>query len=97
MDELECIVERAVRSEEHQTALLYWIILNMLMMRPVFKQKWLPMFTVAHSLSRQTVAEFVEDRETLQYLGTIGVDFCQGYYIGEPKVEAIEVQHVSVV
>lgn len=52
---------------------------------------------VAHSLGKQTVAEFVEDRDTLEYLRTIGVDFCQGYYIGEPKVEAIETRHASVV
>ena len=52
---------------------------------------------VAHSLGKQTVAEFVEDRDTLQYLRTIGVDFCQGYYIGEPKIEAIETSQASVV
>ncbi|MDH5546068.1 MAG: EAL domain-containing protein [Gammaproteobacteria bacterium] len=40
---------------------------------------------VAHALGKETVAEFVEDRETVEFLASIGVDYCQGYYIGEPR------------
>jgi len=39
---------------------------------------------VAQALKKQTVAEFVQDEETLQALREIGVDFGQGYYLGRP-------------
>lgn len=32
----------------------------------------------------QTIAEFVEDEETLSILGLIGIDYAQGYGIGKP-------------
>lgn len=40
---------------------------------------------VAQGLGKQTVAEFVEDAETLDMLRTLGVDFAQGYHIGRPR------------
>ena len=40
---------------------------------------------VAKGLGKITVAEFVEDAETLSLLQDFGVDFAQGYYIGRPS------------
>jgi diguanylate cyclase (GGDEF)-like protein/PAS domain S-box-containing protein len=40
---------------------------------------------LAKGMGKKTVAEFVQDAETLALLKTIGVDFAQGYYIGKPK------------
>jgi diguanylate cyclase (GGDEF)-like protein/PAS domain S-box-containing protein len=39
---------------------------------------------LARGFELQTVAEGVEDAETLTLLGTLGVDFAQGYYIARP-------------
>lgn len=40
---------------------------------------------LGHSLGIQTIAECVEDRETLETLDRIGVDFAQGYLVGRPS------------
>ena len=40
---------------------------------------------VAKGLGKTTVAEFVEDAETLTLLESFGVDFAQGYHIGRPS------------
>ncbi|KMT65757.1 EAL domain-containing protein [Catenovulum maritimum] len=40
---------------------------------------------IAQSLGKVSVAEFVEDRETLEMLAEIGVDYAQGYYIAKPQ------------
>lgn len=42
---------------------------------------------VAKGMGKKTVAEFVENRETLSLLLTFGVDYAQGYYIGKPETE----------
>lgn len=39
---------------------------------------------IAHLLSKKTVAEFVENEETVRLLESIGVDFAQGYFFGRP-------------
>ena len=39
----------------------------------------------ASSLGLKTIAEFVEDKDSLDMLEKMGVDFVQGYYIGKPK------------
>lgn len=39
---------------------------------------------IGHRLNIRTVAESVEDEETLQVLRAIGVDYAQGYAIGRP-------------
>ena len=39
---------------------------------------------LARGLGKQTIAEFVGDAETLMLLRSYGVDFAQGYYVGEP-------------
>jgi diguanylate cyclase (GGDEF)-like protein/PAS domain S-box-containing protein len=40
---------------------------------------------MAHSLKLRTIAEFVEDAETLDMLTRYGVDCGQGHYVGEPE------------
>lgn len=40
---------------------------------------------VAHAIGIMTVAEWVEDRDTLELLRRIGVDFVQGYVIEKPQ------------
>jgi len=42
------------------------------------------MIDIAHCLNIKTVAEFVEDQETLDLLRSYGVDYGQGYFIGKP-------------
>jgi diguanylate cyclase (GGDEF)-like protein len=44
------------------------------------------MVELAHGLGKQTIAEFVEDEETLQLLAELGVDYAQGYHIGRPAL-----------
>lgn len=39
---------------------------------------------IAHSLGKKTIAEFVEDAETVQVLKEIGIDYVQGYYLSHP-------------
>lgn len=39
---------------------------------------------VARGMGMKTVAEFVEDAETLEILRQLGVDYAQGYHIGRP-------------
>ena len=41
---------------------------------------------VGHVMNTMTIAEFVEDEETLLKLKEIGVDFVQGYGIGKPEL-----------
>jgi PAS domain S-box-containing protein len=40
--------------------------------------------SLARGLGQQTIAEGVEDRETLALLAESGVDFAQGYHLGRP-------------
>lgn len=44
------------------------------------------MTEVARTLGKHTVAEFVENSETLSLLQEYGVDYAQGYYIGRPEL-----------
>jgi diguanylate cyclase (GGDEF)-like protein len=39
---------------------------------------------IAKELGKQTIAEFVEDEETLAILRDLGVNYAQGYHIGRP-------------
>lgn len=47
------------------------------------------MIEVARTLGKYTVAEFVENQETLELLQEYGVDYAQGYYIGKPEKLAL--------
>jgi len=40
---------------------------------------------VAHALGKKTIAESVENIETLDLLKELGVDFAQGHYLGKPS------------
>ena len=40
---------------------------------------------VGKATGKQTVAECVEDEETLELLRQIGIDFAQGYHVGRPR------------
>lgn len=45
---------------------------------------------LARGFGQQTIAEGVEDAETLQLLREYGVDFAQGYHVGRPApVDAV--------
>jgi diguanylate cyclase (GGDEF)-like protein/PAS domain S-box-containing protein len=39
---------------------------------------------IARGLGKRTIAEFVEDAETLELLRDMGVDFAQGFYVASP-------------
>ena len=39
---------------------------------------------IAHALGKQTIAEFVQNEQTLNLLKGYGVDFAQGHYLGKP-------------
>jgi diguanylate cyclase (GGDEF)-like protein/PAS domain S-box-containing protein len=39
---------------------------------------------IARGLGKRTIAEFVEDAETLEMLRGMGVDFAQGFYVAKP-------------
>jgi diguanylate cyclase (GGDEF)-like protein/PAS domain S-box-containing protein len=45
---------------------------------------------LASGLHKLTVAEFVEDAETLEMVRQIGVDYAQGYYIGKPQPHLLQ-------
>lgn len=40
---------------------------------------------IAKGLGKRTIAEHVEDAQTLDVLRAMGVDFAQGYFIGRPS------------
>lgn len=44
------------------------------------------MVGVARGLGKKTVAEFVEDEETVNLLREFGVNYAQGYHIGKPHI-----------
>jgi len=52
---------------------------------PIDKHLVQAMVHLARNLGKQTIAEFVEDRETLDILREIEVDCAQGFYIGRPR------------
>ena len=41
----------------------------------------------AHAFNKQVVAEFVTSQAIVDLLIEYGVDFAQGYFIGEPKLD----------
>ncbi|HEX5983242.1 MAG TPA: EAL domain-containing protein [Solirubrobacterales bacterium] len=43
------------------------------------------MVAVARNFEMTTVAEGVEDRDTFELLGDLGIDMVQGYYVGRPQ------------
>lgn len=43
------------------------------------------MIDIAHNLGKKAVAEFVEDKETMDLLISYGIDYIQGYLVGMPQ------------
>ena len=41
--------------------------------------------TIVRGLGKQTIAEFVEDAAAAERVKELGVDFLQGFYVGEPR------------
>jgi len=41
---------------------------------------------LAHMMGKKTVAEYVENKEILDKLADIGVDYAQGYYVEKPRL-----------
>ncbi|HHK67277.1 MAG TPA: EAL domain-containing protein [Candidatus Acetothermia bacterium] len=52
---------------------------------PVDEHLVLAIVHLAQGLGKKTIAEFVEDAETLEILRRIGVDCAQGFYIDRPR------------
>ncbi len=40
---------------------------------------------IAHSFNKKTVAEYVDNREIVEVLESIGIDYAQGYFVSKPK------------
>lgn len=40
--------------------------------------------TIAQTIGKKTIAEYVQDAKSLKMLRKLGADYAQGYYIGEP-------------
>ena len=47
------------------------------------------MVQIAAQLGLQTVAEFVESQASLDCLQQLGIDYAQGYFIGQPQPLAL--------
>ncbi len=45
---------------------------------------------VASGFGKRTIAEFVQDDETIELLHKYGIDYAQGYYIGKPSLELLD-------
>ena len=50
------------------------------------------MHNIAHIMGKETIAEFVESEETARLLTEMGVNYLQGYYIGEPEITAFDLE-----
>lgn len=48
------------------------------------------MVDVAQGMWIKTVAEFVENKETVAILRELGVDYAQGYFIGKPAQDVLK-------
>ncbi|MGB5335951.1 MAG: EAL domain-containing protein [Woeseiaceae bacterium] len=45
---------------------------------------------IGHEAGMQTVAEYVQDAETLDLLGKLGVDLAQGFFVGRPVKHPVQ-------
>jgi len=50
---------------------------------------------IAHTLGKQTVAEFVESAEVIQLLKECGVDYIQGFYVDKPRPDLVSQVHTQ--
>ena len=53
------------------------------------------MVDVANKLGKKTIAEFVDNPETVKKLIELGVDFGQGYYFGKPIKKLLPEKYIS--
>lgn len=53
------------------------------------------MVDIARAYGKKTVAEFVENANTVELLLQYGVDYAQGYYIGKPAAFALHFEQIS--
>jgi len=44
---------------------------------------------IAHALGKKTIAEFVENNDTLSLLESYGVDYAQGHFLGRPQLDVL--------
>ncbi len=54
------------------------------------------MVEIAAGMGLKTIAEFVEDAETLELLRDLGVDYAQGYHVARPRPVAELMQALSI-
>ncbi len=52
--------------------------------------------TLAKGLDKRTIAEFVGNQDTLEYLAEHGVDYAQGFHVGRAiPLQAANAQHTA--
>ena len=51
---------------------------------------------IARGLGKKTIAEYVGDEETVELLRRLGVDYAQGFHIGQPAPLAERLEHDCV-
>jgi len=54
------------------------------------------MIDIAHSLGKKAIAEYVSNPEILRILKEFGVDYVQGYLLGKPEKELLNVQYINL-
>jgi EAL domain-containing protein (putative c-di-GMP-specific phosphodiesterase class I) len=62
---------------------------------PIDRQMVKAIHQVGQSMNILSVAEFVEDQETIDELLKIGIDYAQGYFIGKPQKAKDAVAQIS--
>ena len=50
---------------------------------------------IANAVGKQTIAEYVQDEETLTMLRALGVNYAQGFHIDEPLETLPDITHVA--
>ncbi len=63
---------------------------------PVDQAMVMSIIQIANALGKRTIAEYVQDEETLTILRRLGVDYAQGYYIGKPAASLLAPASISV-
>jgi len=54
------------------------------------------MIDIAHSLGKKAIAEYVSNPEILRILKEFGVDYVQGYLLGKPEKELLDVRYICL-
>jgi len=53
--------------------------------------------TLAQNLGIKTIAEFIEDKEIMDEVRALGIDYGQGYYLGRPSARFVTKKDVTIV